>query len=93
MWVWLACCHSADWTPPYQYNYHRNHVVYWAYDHDTWADKLGVEIQEFDRIARMYYSLIESIFGYVNYDYHETHGENYYMTQRDYISGYFSLYG
>ncbi|MFW9995193.1 MAG: hypothetical protein ACFFD4_24360 [Candidatus Odinarchaeota archaeon] len=92
MWVWLACCYSANWTPPYQSTYHLNHVVYWAYDHVSYADTASVEIPEFERMVRMYYSLIETIFGYVNYKYHSIHGGDYYMTQRDYIPGYFCLY-
>ncbi|MFX1286741.1 MAG: hypothetical protein ACFFB5_24095 [Promethearchaeota archaeon] len=92
MWVWCCWCKSDSCSKINQLDYHHNHAVYWTYDHDTWADKRSVEIPEFDDMVRMYYSLLEIIFSFVDYKYHEIHEEDYYMTQRDHISGYFSLY-
>ena len=97
MWLWLVFCHSDSFYATRQYQSHFNHVVYWTYDHDTWADKRDVEIEAFIDIVEMSYSLMENIFNYVDYVYHVTHAHqgDYHMTQRDYNGDYtyFCLYG
>lgn len=73
-WGWFCWCKSDSFHNINLPGNHNDHAVYWTYDHNTWADKRSVEIPAFKDMCEMYYSLLESIFGYVNYEYHQSHG-------------------